>query len=119
LINSVLVAFGGFLGAMCRFAISRWMSKHFPSSFPTGTLTVNLIGSFILGLVIGWGTSSHFYLFIGTGFTGAFTTFSTFKLENIQLHADRKLPVLSGYLLISYTAGIALAFTGYAVGKSM
>lgn len=114
--NIMLVAIGGFFGAISRFGASSWIKSRFPSTFPFATLTINLLGSFLLGLCIGANLENSWKLLLGTGFLGAFTTFSTFKLENIQLHAKRKWNVLLSYLVISYTFGILLAFLGIKIG---
>lgn len=112
----VLVMIGGFFGAFARFSISQLVKSRMSSAFPIATLLVNLIGAFLLGLIIGYGIDDTWKLLLGTGFMGAFTTFSTFKLENIQLHAKRNWKVLTGYLAISYIGGVFLAFAGIMLG---
>src|SRR4051794_14494253 len=112
MLNIALVAIGGFFGAMSRFGLSNLIKERYPSTFPFATLTINLLGSFLLGFLFGANVSRSWGLFLGTGFMGAFTTFSTFKLENIQLFVQRKWKVLGLYLAISYTLGIFLAFIG-------
>ncbi|MFD2209983.1 fluoride efflux transporter CrcB [Virgibacillus halophilus] len=113
--HAFLVGIGGFFGAVARFALSRWMNKPHYFHFPIGTLTVNLLGSFLLGLIIGGQFGNTISLGLGTGFMGAFTTFSTFKLENIQLHLEKKWPIMVTYLAISYIGGILLAFLGMVI----
>lgn len=113
--HAFLVGIGGFFGAVARFTLSKWMNKPHYSRFPIGTLTVNLLGSFLLGMIVGGQWHHALSLSLGTGFMGAFTTFSTFKLENIQLHLDKKWPVMISYLAISYIGGIMLAFLGMAI----
>ncbi|WP_018131919.1 fluoride efflux transporter CrcB [Effusibacillus pohliae] len=115
--HSFLVAVGGFFGAIARYGISQWLGKRVASVFPYGTLFVNLSGSFLLGLIIGSGAGSTVSLLFGTGFMGAFTTFSTFKLESIQLGMKKEWKPFVQYLAISYTIGIVLAFCGYAIGS--
>ncbi|WP_181349594.1 fluoride efflux transporter CrcB [Thalassobacillus sp. CUG 92003] len=111
-LNSVLVAVGGFCGAVSRFFISKWIKERIPFSFPFATMTVNLLGSFLLGWVMGARLDEQTTLLAATGFLGAFTTFSTFKLENIHLltASERKTSLL--YMGVSYTGGILLAFAG-------
>jgi fluoride exporter len=116
ILNIALVAIGGFLGAISRFGISYWYKKRFSTSFPFATLFVNLLGAFLLGFLIGKGMDQHWQLLLGTGFMGAFTTFSTFKLENIQLFVHGKRKILGLYLGVSYTFGILLAFFGMRLG---
>ena len=118
MINGLLVGIGGFLGAMSRYGIGKWISSHTKSNFPLGTLTVNLVGSFLLGLIIGSQLHANMTLLFGTGFMGAFTTFSTFKVENLNLYRNKKRKHLFWYLGLSYGLGILLAFLGVAVGSS-
>ncbi|MFM1650954.1 fluoride efflux transporter FluC [Brevibacillus sp. B_LB10_24] len=110
-----LVAAGGFLGAILRYGITRWMGRKVPGRFPYGTLTVNLLGSFLLGWLTGTGLTSAALLFLGTGFTGAFTTFSTLNWESLQ--AGRVIAAVN--LAVSYTVGILLAFAGYWAGGGL
>ncbi|BDG34860.1 fluoride efflux transporter CrcB [Saccharococcus caldoxylosilyticus] len=110
--NSALVAIGGFFGAIARFGVSNWIKQKYPSSFPIATLLVNLVGSFLLGYMIGKGWNASWNLLFGTGFMGAFTTFSTFKLENVTLYLNKQWKLLILYLLASYMLGILLAFLG-------
>jgi CrcB protein len=110
--NSALVAIGGFFGAIARFGVSNWIKRNYPSSFPLATLLVNLVGSFLLGYMVGKGWDASWNLLFGTGFMGAFTTFSTFMLENITLHLNKQWKWLILYLGVSYTFGILLAFLG-------
>ncbi len=93
LIKFFVVFIGGGLGSIFRYWISTYASKHLPLFFPFGTLLVNILGSFILGLMIfGWDEkgliSPTIKLFIGVGFCGGLTTFSTFSLETFNLIKD-------------------------------
>jgi fluoride exporter len=113
----LLVGFGGFFGAIARFSASQYINKKFSSRIPLATLTVNLLGSFLLGLLIGISINEFAILLIGTGFLGAFTTFSTFKLESIQLHLSKRKKEFIIYNLFSYGGGILLAFLGLIIGQ--
>ncbi len=90
-INIILaVAFGGALGSLGRYTISVFVQKNSAIFFPWATLTANLLGSFLLGVVFVIATqklalSEAWHLFLKVGFLGALTTFSTFSLETIQL----------------------------------
>ncbi|PCK21260.1 chromosome condensation protein CrcB [Bacillus pumilus] len=117
MMTALLIAVGGFLGAISRFTLSTWIHKKFSSNFPFGTLFVNLTGSFLLGWMVGKGLSTGLYALLEIGFLGAFTTFSTFKLENIQLREKRNHSVLFYYLVFSYVGGIILAFIGVLIGN--
>ncbi|MED3729492.1 fluoride efflux transporter CrcB [Priestia endophytica] len=114
---ALFVAVGGCLGALARFILSSWMNKKSSTGFPIGTLFINLLGSFLLGWIAGIGTTSSLYFFLGVGFIGSFTTFSTFKLENIQLREKKKHFISYSYLACSYIGGILLAFAGMMLGR--
>ena len=110
------IAMGGFLGAAARYAMVSWVSARRPAGLPLGTLLVNVIGTFLLGWMAGAGVGERTALFLGTGFMGAFTTFSTFKLECVELF--RRGEKRSGFLYMGlmYALGIGAAFLGYTVG---
>lgn len=83
------VAVGGAFGAVARYGVSIWMMQQFGGGFPWGTLAVNLVGCFLLGLLDGFVVSGQLVsaearLLLGTGFLGALTTFSTFSVETIR-----------------------------------
>lgn len=109
------VALGGFFGAIARFKISQQLSKN--TAFPVGTLTVNLIGSLLLGTIIGLELPSAFALLLGTGFLGAFTTFSTLSFEMVKMIQGKRKKEWLIYLIATYGGGITLAYIGYLIGK--
>lgn len=113
----MLVAAGGFLGAVFRFGISQWVKRHSVTSFPLATLFVNIAGSFLLGWITGTEPSDSIRLFFGIGFMGAFTTFSTLKLENIQFYRKKQWDVLILYLALTYIVGILAALAGFLLGS--
>ena len=119
MMNIALVAIGGFFGAITRFSLSNWIKSKTSFAFPIATLTVNLIGSFLLGIIIGSNLEKTWSLLLGTGFMGAFTTFSTFKLENITLLSKKRWITSFLYLGVSYTFGILLAFVGIKIGMNI
>lgn len=118
MVSIFYVAIGGFFGAITRFSLSNWIKSKTTSAFPFATLTVNLVGSFLLGLIIGSNLGNSLVLLLGTGFMGAFTTFSTFKLENVILYSQKDWKTLILYLLISYVFGILFAFAGIKLGTN-
>jgi len=103
--NVIIVGIGGFFGANARYALTVWTDSILVArwgAFPYGTLAVNVIGSFGLAVFGAWfsartGMSPHLRLLVGTGFFGAFTTFSTFANESIVMleGGARILPLLN------------------------
>lgn len=115
-VQLLLVAAGGFLGAVSRYGASAWINRKFPAMLPRATLGVNLSGSFLLGLLAGANGGESLGLFLGTGFMGAYTTFSTLNVELTSLARQGAWSVWSGYLAATYGFGIALAYAGYRLG---
>lgn len=113
----VLIGIGGFLGAIARYGVSTFMAKTFPSSLPYGTLTVNLIGCTLLGALVGMDLSEPVYLFMGTGFCGAFTTFSTLMLESLRMLHKREWSRWLVYNGFTFIAGILFTFIGYMAAR--
>ncbi|WP_079475315.1 fluoride efflux transporter FluC [Marinococcus halophilus] len=113
----LLVALGGAFGAAARAALVSWSKENgWHRVLPFGTLFVNVLGSFMLGLVVARGAGMTETVGIGIGFLGAFTTFSTFNMEIIQkIEAGEGRHALL-YGGGSYTLGILAAAAGYFWG---
>lgn len=109
------VGTGGFLGAIARYYISQKWNKAASDRLPLGTLTVNLIGSFLLGFILSVSLNDIYILLLGTGFLGAFTTFSTLHKELFILQKYPRKWVI--YFAITYAGGLGFAFLGYFLGK--
>lgn len=120
--QTVLIAIGGAAGANARFWLGSWVAhKVGNESFPWGTLSVNLIGAFVAGLVSQMlerhnAASAWRYLLI-VGFLGGFTTFSAFALESLGLTFQRHWGSALGYFLGSPLAGLFAVAAGYGVGR--
>jgi fluoride exporter len=113
----LIVAAGGAFGAMARYGTVVAVGRFTGLGFPWGTITVNLVGSLVLGLLIG-GLAHGLHLsqearaLVVVGFLGAFTTFSTFSLDTVILIQRGEWTPALGYVLGSVFAGIALFFLG-------
>jgi CrcB protein len=115
--TALLVFVGGAIGAPARYLTDRFVQSRHDLRFPLGTLTVNLIGCLLLGVFAGEaahaGWSAHTLAFLGTGFCGGLTTFSAFSYEVVDLARFRLWSRSALYVVISATAGIALAELGW------
>lgn len=114
--SGVLVGIGGFFGAMLRLFVSQLAKQYTKTTIPYGTVFVNLLGSFALGLLFALVASASFYLLFGIGFLGAFTTFSTYQVELVQMIERRKWAPFIMYFLLGYGGGVLLALAGYYIG---
>lgn len=113
----LFITIGGFSGAICRFFISKsYLNKK---GLPYGTMLVNLLGAFLLGLLYGLHIKGHLYALLGVGFMGAFTTFSTFKLESELFRKSKKMRSFYTYIFISYSLGILLTTVGFMLGNQI
>ncbi|GAA0292579.1 CrcB protein [Gracilibacillus halotolerans] len=115
MVSVLFVGIGGFFGAMARYFVSNQLDNQ--SDFPLATWLVNMIGSFLLGFLFGLELNSSMFLLAGTGFMGAFTTFSTFKLEGILLHKEKKHRFFIWYNVMTYGGGLLLAWFGWMLGR--
>ena len=117
------VAFGGSIGAVLRFAIYEIIESNHKSNFPWATLTVNLLGSLIIGFL--WGYFSKVYIspsmrmLIFVGILGSFTTFSTFAFDNFGLIRNGEFTLMTVYLLATNILGIGLSIGGYMLSKTI
>lgn len=115
---------GGGIGASLRYALSVWIDQRMLSSFPWGTLMVNLIGSLLIGVLITVfeqrGLSSPaLRLFWITGVLGGFTTFSTFSLETLHLLDAGRLSLALANVAGSVAVCVLAAFAGIALARSL
>jgi fluoride exporter len=113
-----LVGLGGSLGAFTRYFLGAYISKHHKllAPFPLGTLTINLSGSFLLGVLLQLHLQSAMpawvWFFLGIGFCGAFTTMSTFGYEAIMLLQAKKTLMAAIYVTCSVVFGLLAAALG-------
>jgi CrcB protein len=110
------VAVGGATGSVLRYILQ---SAFRTSGFPVGTLLINLLGSFLIGLCAAFMERGNPWLrpWIMVGFLGGFTTFSAFSLENLRMLREGQAGLALTYVLISVVGGVLLAFTGYMLAR--
>lgn len=116
---------GGAFGAGARHLVALASLRLFGTGFPVGTLTVNVVGSLVMGLLIGWLVKSDFQhvqtvrYFVATGVLGGFTTFSAFSLDTSVLweRGDTFLAIV--YVVASVLLSIAAVFGGLAIARQV
>ncbi|MBM4761486.1 fluoride efflux transporter CrcB [Bacillus sp. B15-48] len=116
----IMIGIGGFLGAISRYGMGEWL--HTENGFPVGTLTVNLLGCFLLGWFLAFAKRKNLRteitMLFGTGFLGSFTTFSTFSVETVYLIENGQFLFAFSYVAASMLAGILSAYIGFRSGSS-
>lgn len=117
----LVVGLGGFLGANARYVLGSWVGQKWGTAFPYGTFVINVTGCFILGLfqtlALHFAWSDSWRLLIAVGFVGAYTTFSTFEYETLQLAADGVWPRVMGNILGSVLLGFLAAYVGVVMAR--
>ena len=113
---------GSFLGGISRHLISRAVHNSMVSAFPFGTMSVNIFGCFLIGLLFGFFdrgslANNELRLFLTVGFCGGFTTFSTFSLENLVMLREGNFLYFTLYAGLSVFLGLAATFGGHALVK--
>lgn len=124
---AVLLAVGGGAGANARYYLGRcvaeWQLRHGGVNFPWGTFVINVSGSALLGFLAAACLGSAdparraWYVLLGTGFCGGFTTFSTFSVEALELMREERVGAAAAYVLGSAAAGLAAAALAMRVGR--
>ena len=114
----LIVAAGGACGAVLRHLSNLAALRLFGPGFPWGTFFVNVAGSLLMGLLIGWlvrrtgGSTNELRLLLATGFLGGFTTFSAFSLDFVTLWHDGPPAIAIGYVLASVMISLLAVITG-------
>jgi fluoride exporter len=118
---AVVIGIGllGGAGAIARFLLDGRVSEQAGREFPYGTLTVNVLGSFLLGGLLGAALSDDAYRLAGTGLIGAFTTFSTWTLESHRLGEDGRLRIGALNFAVSLVLGVSAAWLGRHLGAAL
>lgn len=114
MIAFTMVALGGMVGALSRFLVQKTMPFKV---LPVATLTVNLLGSLLLGWIVGNGIQGNLYLLTATGFMGAFTTFSTLNVELVKLFSSGQTKAAITYFISTYIGGLLFAVVGLLIGR--
>ena len=120
--KTLLISLGAVLGANARYWVGDWAVRRWGAAFPYGTLLINLVGSFVLGLFVAHISQrlmigSRWQLVIAIGFMGSFTTFSTYTYDSINLILGGQWGAGFFNLLGSAMLGLLAALLGIAVGR--
>ncbi|MFD1477384.1 fluoride efflux transporter CrcB [Ancylobacter polymorphus] len=122
----LLIFIGAGIGGVLRNAVGMTAMRLFGMGFPYGTLAINVIGSFTIGLVAGWltflasgGWTMHARAFIITGVLGGFTTFSTFSLDTALLVQRGEIGLAALYVVGSVTLALIGVFAGLAIMRAL
>jgi CrcB protein len=122
--NWLIIGAGGFLGAVARYALGVWIGQKWGRLFPLGTLSINVSGSFLIGLLMSLFTerflvNPQWRLFLVVGFLGAYTTFSTFEYETGGLLRDGEWNLAVMNVALSVGAGFAALKIGEYIAKTL
>jgi CrcB protein len=115
----LLVAIGAAIGAPLRYLTDRLVQTRHDSVFPWGTLIVNVVGSLVLGVVVGLPADNAVLALAGTGFCGALTTYSTFSYETLRLTQEGARFYALANIVVSVVAGLAAAYAGVALAHAI
>lgn len=116
------IGIGGFFGSVSRFLLINFVIQHTKATFPLGTLIVNVLGSFVLGIIMTLSQESSFLspqtrVIAGAGFLGAFTTFSTFSYENYELMMKGSWGLFAGNILVSIVICLVAVVLGSVLAR--
>jgi fluoride exporter len=111
----------GAIGTLARYELQGWV-QSFSAAFPWGTLAVNLLGCFLLGIVSIMAEerrliSPETRIILAIGLMGAFTTFSSYALETVRLLADRQWLFALGNMALQNVLGLVAVFAGFILGR--
>lgn len=115
--HAVLVALGAAVGAPARMLVGHAVRQRFGTGPWVGTLAVNVVGSFVLGVLVGGGAGAGWVALVGTGFCGAFTTFSSLALEIEDAAEERETGLAARIVALSLVLGIGAAALGWWLAR--
>lgn len=115
---ALVVALGAAVGAPARYLIERALRARHPSAFPWATLLVNVVASFVLGVVAAAVVPASELGLVGTGFCGALSTFSTFSFQIEQLARSGRPALAVSYVVASVVLGLAAVSAGWAIAAA-
>ena len=115
------VGLGSFIGGICRYMVTLFIQNKFLTTFPFGTMFVNVLGCFLIGIIYALsdrGSLSPLWrMFLATGMMGGFTTFSTFSNETVSMLRDAEYVPAFSYIAFSIIIGLAATIGGISLIK--
>lgn len=119
----LLIGAGGFIGSVSRYLVSQLLQKTFETTFPIGTMAVNILGSFIIGIIYALSEKSEILtpelrMFLAVGFCGGFTTFSSFAYENFNMLSLQQFLYSTLYVALSLILGLVAVYLGVQLIRS-
>ena len=119
-----LISLGAIVGANLRYAVNRLALKYLSASLPYGTLIVNVTGSFAIGLLLGWTSERvvadpRWRMFLGVGFCGAYTTFSSYSYETITLLEQGHFSLAAGNIVANNVLALLAVIAGLVVARAL
>lgn len=126
MMTAIYIGIAGGLGSICRYLLGSWVARTWGSkvSIPLATVSVNILGSLLMGLLVGLLTSrveldARLRVILGIGFLGGFTTYSSFALETVGLIEKRSVGSAAFYLALTLVCAGVACFAGIAIGKRL
>jgi len=117
------VGLGGLIGSNARYWVGGWVAERLATTFPYGTLLINVSGSLLLGFITSYLAlrtfSPNWRLFLAVGFCGGYTTFSTYTYESVRLLEQGNFLLAFLYFLGGPFVGLLAAFAGLALGRAV
>ena len=118
----LLVALGGGIGSAFRYLTAIFVNKYFSGNFPLATFITNVLGCFLIGILMGYVLKNHMEnaairWFLLVGFCGGYTTFSAFAFENVNLIQTQQYFTAFGYIALSVLVGLAAVFAGLLASR--
>jgi len=120
----LIIGTGGFLGSVSRYLVSQYLQKIFETTFPIGTLVVNVIGSFLIGLIYAFSErgdilTPEWRMFLAVGLCGGFTTFSSFAYENFSMLNIQQILYSGIYTGLSLFFGLLAVYLGVLLVRTL
>jgi CrcB protein len=115
------VGLGSFIGGICRYLVTLFIQNRFLTTFPFGTMFVNVLGCFLIGVIYALSDRGNlsplWRMFLATGMMGGFTTFSTFSNETVSMLRDAEYVPAFSYIAFSIIIGLAATIGGISLVK--